>query len=99
MDCADKHFSGTCLKPQTGDFFAFDNELVPDNEYERFAILRENELSKLRLLKIQEEDSHFLDSRYVNLFFSLIDKLDSVQDDLTDQDYADLKNILKSSIA
>lgn len=93
LDCADKHFSDTFLRPVDEDFMEL--EFLPDNEYFLFANLREKQLLKLRE---NQELFHFPNQRFVNLFFSFYDKLMTIKDDLKEEDYGELKNILEGSI-
>lgn len=88
--CADKHYTKSFLKPDISvDIKQFD----PENELRSFAHIRK---SRLEILRRTNNFDHFYDIRFVELFFSLLDNLDQITDDLTDQNYNDLRQILTS---
>lgn len=99
LDCADKHFSNSFLRPEESDLIGLNS--FANNDNIKFADLRQKALNRLGKYHQFGPDNHFLEERYVSLFFSLLGKLNTVIDgeDLNENDYADLRNILESSIA
>jgi hypothetical protein len=90
LDCADIHFVNSFLRPRTDDVFDFANVEVS------YAAIRQE---RLRLLRHSvDAENHFVDKRFVTLFFNFFDKLNEISDDLINRNYIELRQIISSFI-
>lgn len=88
LDCSDKHYSKKFLSSVELDNYVTD--LTMEEEY---ANKRKDKLEKLREIP---DTNHFLYPKLVELFFKLYDKLNTIIDDVNEEDYIQLKAIFQS---
>ena len=88
LDCSDKHYSENFLRRVELDIYVSD--LKKEEEY---ADKRKDKLEKLRDIP---DTNHFLYPKLVQLFFKLYDKLNTIIDDVSEEDYIQLRAIFQS---
>lgn len=91
LDCVDLHYCNSFLKPNAEDDLQDFDKNSTEGSY---SFIREKHLSNLRSTM---KSDHFSDSRFIELFFKFFDKLAEIPDDLEEENYTELREILISA--